>query len=790
MTEAYAKWLIRNRWTVLFGSILLSLAMGLGLRYFSFDADYRVFFKADYPQVLALDSLHRTYSKSDSVLFVVSPRGGARDGVFDRDVLAAVKELTDRAWSLPFAVRVESLTNFQYSRAAGDDLIITDLVPDPAALDDAALRHIREVALSEPGLINRLVSTDGHAVGVNVIMALPDGDNAVVVDAAHAATTLRNEILDYHGDLVEIRQTGMVSMTAAFTDVIVDDMTNLMPLMFAAIIIAIVLMFRSFWATVGLLLVMQMSIIVALGVVSLFGVALTPPSASTPNMIMTLAIADGVHFLTLFYRARRRGRSREDALVESMRLNFWPMFLTTVATALGFMTMNFSDSPPFHDLGNMTAIGAVAAFLLSITLLPALMAIVPSRGGAEYAVVDRYTRFLAEFTIRRRRIIVAVFPAVAVVLGFFALGNQLDDRFVEYFSPDNAFRSDTEYTMENLTGIYSLEFSLRAGADDGIAEPHYLQWIGAFADWLRSQPEVLHVSVFSDVMKRINRNMNADDPAYYVVPTERSTALQYLLLYEMSLPYGFDLNTQIDVGKSATRLTASLKNLSTVEMRNLERAANAWLDANAPADSYSEATSPTVMFSHISETNIRAMLGATLLALALISLALIAAFRSVAIGLVSLIPNLLPAVIAFGLWGLFVGEVGLAVSIVSAMTLGIIVDDTIHFTSKYLHGVRYLDLSPEAAVRYAYANVAGALTFTTIILGGGFFVLSLSSFAMNADMGLLTAITLVVALILDLLFLPALLVCLFARRPTAEAVVIEWGDRKGTSVVVTKGEMS
>ena len=257
-------------------------------------------------------------------------------------------------------------------------------------------------------------------------------------------------------------------------------------------------------------------------------------------------------------------------------------------------------------------------------------------------------------------------------------------------------------------------------------------------------------------MRALNRSMNGDDRSFYKLPEERELAAQYLLLYEMSLPYGLDLNNQINVDKSATRMQVTLKTISTVRTLEFEQRVLNWMEENTP-DIKTLGASPTLMFSHIGMRNIISMLSGTSIALILISALLIFALRSLKFGLLSLIPNLAPAGVAFGVWAIFVGQVGLALSVIVAMTLGIVVDDTIHFLSKYLRARREKGLSPEDAVRYAFSTVGVALFVTTVVLASGFMMLAQSSFELNASMGLLTAITITLALIIDFLFLPPLL---------------------------------
>jgi hypothetical protein len=362
----------------------------------------------------------------------------------------------------------------------------------------------------------------------------------------------------------------------------------------------------------------------------------------------------------------------------------------------------------------------------------------------------------AEFVVARRNPLFWGMGLLVVALVMMIPRNELNDQFIKYFDETVDFRTATDFTAENLTGLYTIDYSLSAGESGGISNPEFLQNVENFANWYRTRPNALHVNTLTDIMKRLNRNMHADDDQWYRLPEQRDMAAQYLLLYEMSLPYGLDLNNQIDVGKSATRLTVTVRNITSNEMLAMEDTAQDWLRENAP---HMQATgaSPSVMFAHIGHRNIRSMLTGTTLALVLISLILIIALRSLKIGLVSLIPNLAPAAMGFGLWGIFNGEVGLGLSVVTGMTLGIVVDDTVHFLSKYLRARREQQLNPPDAVRYAFSTVGMALTVTTLVLIAGFMVLTESPFRLNADMGLLTAITIGFALLADFLFLPPLL---------------------------------
>ncbi len=796
----YINWVLRWRYLVLIATLVVVAAAAGGARSLAFKTDYRVFFSDDNPQLRAFEELQNTYTKTDNVLFVLAPQDGR---VFTRATLEAVRWLTEEAWQLPYSLRVDSLTNYQHTRAEGDDLIVADLVEEPGSLTPAQLQEIQDIAISEPLLLYRLISPDASVTGVNVTIQLPDGGTGKEVPAVTAhARELVEQLREQYPQL-DVYLTGMVVMNNTFPEVSLGDQRTLIPLMFAIILLTLVpllyslreltvtlliitisglviysinqffptapkaiypalalvplvFLFRQIPAVMATFLVIIFSILTAMGLAGWLGIPLTPPSASSPTIILTLAVADCVHVLVTFLYGMRRGMNGQDAMVESLRINMQPIFLTSLTTIIGFMSMNFSDAPPFRDLGNIVAIGVGFAFVYSVTFLPALMAVLPVRvrpvTKSRQQMVDRF----ADFVVARRNLLFWGVGAIIIVLVSFIPRNELNDEFVKYFDKSIDFRTATEFTTENLTGIYTIDYSLGNEIEGGINDPVFLREVDDFANWYRQQERVLHVNTLTDIIRRLNRNMHADDPAWYRLPEERELAAQYLLLYEMSLPYGLDLNNQIDISKSATRMTVTMENVSSNELLAMEQLAQQWLADNAP-HLQSSGASPSIMFAYIGQRNIRSMLTGTSIALVLISLVLIVALRSLKVGLISLIPNLAPAAMGFGLWGLLNGQVGLGLSVVAGMTLGIVVDDTVHFLSKYLRARREQGLDANGAVRYAFHTVGIALLVTTLVLIAGFMVLTQSGFKLNSDLGLLTAITIALALAADFLFLPPLL---------------------------------
>lgn len=760
-TEAFARGIIRNRWLVLTLSLAALILMGAGMKKIYIRTDYRIFFSKENPQLTAFEELQNVYTKDDNIMMVLNH---PEHEVFSKEYLTAIHWLTDRAWRMTNHVtRVDSVTNFQHSKAEEDDILVGDLVEDLDTLNDATIQEIKEVATNEPLLANRLIGQNPHVVGINVLLTLPEKRPDEPVMAAQEARAVMEEFKqEFPG--FETYLTGLVMLNNSFAETSQRDMATIVPIMYGGIVVIMGLLLRSFAGTFATLGVIMASSAFGMGFMGHVGIPLTPPVATAPTIITTLAVADSIHILVTLLAYMRMGRSQSEALVESIRVNFQPVFLTSLTTAIGFLSLNFSDAPPFRHLGNIVAVGVIGAWLFSIFALPAFLSLIKLRTKTSGEDRSRGFDRLTDFIIGNRAAVLWGSAAVVVFLSAFITRIVLDDRWVDYFAEGLEFRDDTDYAVDNLTGIYTVEYSIESGESQGIADPDYLTNLDKFATWLRSQPEVQQVTTLADIMKRLNKNMHADNPAYYRTPEARDLAAQYLLLFEMSLPYGLDLNNQINVDKSATRMIVSLGDISTKQLREMIDKIRDWQTENLPTVMQTEAASPSVMFAWISKRNIESMLTGTALAVVLISIIIGIALRSTRYGIASLAPNFIPAIMGFGAWGLLVGSIGMSLAVVTGMTLGIVVDDSVHFISKYLRARREHGYTAEEAIRFAFQSVGQALVVTTIILTVGFAILSFSPFRLNSWMAQLTAIVIVFALIADFFLLPALLLTMDRKK--------------------------
>ena len=516
-----------RRWLTILLALLVMLALASGTRYLvEVDVDVRNHFGKDDPHIVALEQLEDTYSLSDAALVAVAPKNGT---IFTRETLVAIEDLTDQLWRTPYVTRVDSITNHSHSEGFEDELVVDPLVDDAGSLSDDDLERIRTIALGTEEVAGRFVSRDGRVAGLVVSVALPEDrelGKLEVTDflyATAAAARKKHADIDYH-------LTGELVLNRAMRDAIDDEMGVLAPIALGTMLLVAVLLLRSIWGTVAIVLMLVAVVLSALGFTGWTGMRLFGESGAALFVLMAVTVAHSVHVIEGMVAGLRRGMDRKQAAIHSMQVNVWPVFLTSLTTAIGFLSLNFADMPPFRVMGNMVAFGALCAFVYSVTLLPAFLSVVPMRSPPVRAGRSDFFDRLGRFVVSHHVTLLWSFGALIVVLIAGISRIELKENWLELLDDSYEFRRSTDFISENFTGVESYEYSLDSGREGGITDVGYLAQVDAFAQWYRAQPEVAHVFAITDVMKRLNKNLHGDDPDFHVLPDDSDLAAQYLLL--------------------------------------------------------------------------------------------------------------------------------------------------------------------------------------------------------------------------------------------------------------------
>lgn len=751
--QRYTRFIIQNYRWVIFVSLLIMLGLGAGAKNLTATSDFRIYFSDDNPQLVTFENLEETYGKQDTLSFFIKPKD---KNLFSKENLTLIYELTEKSWDLPYANRVNSLTNYQHTEVDGDDLMTDYLLDDPEALDANKIKYIKDVILNEPSLVNYLADEKGQVTTVVTRLKMPNEVSKANNETMVAARELRHQFAERYPE-VDIKIGGSAAAGVSLSEAVEADMSTLVIGSYLIIIIALIFLLRSFRAMFATLMLITFSIVMTLGIYGWFDYTLSPVAGWVPSIIMTIAVADSVHILISYLHSIRTGMKRNDALHESLRINLNPVFITSLTTIIGVLCLNFSDSPPFRDLGNMVAVGVFIAFVLSMTLLPALMTWLAIDKSQVDQSAKKWMDTFANWVILQRKKLLVVMTGFTLVIINFIPNNVLTEEWHNYFDESFEIRNTVEEVNDNLTGVHYLRYLINSKEENGIHEPEYLHTLENFVNWLKQQDKVAHVTSLTDISKRLNKNLHQDQDRYYRIPDSRELAAQIFLLYETGLPRELNLDDLVNHNRSSSLVTVIVHKTDSEYLLDLDRRAQNWLKQHAASYETGEATGLDMIFAHINHRNIRSLLKGTLVALVLISFVLMIALQSIRLGLISLIPNLVPAAMAYGTWGIFIGKVDMSASIVICMSLGIVVDDTVHFLSKYLRARREKGYDVHQGMRYAFNTVGVALMITTAVLVSGFLVLAASHFSPTWVSGLLLAITLSYALLADFLLLPPLL---------------------------------
>jgi len=744
-------WVVSHPKLILICTVLVVALFSVGLKNLSISNDFRVYLSKDNPQLIAFESFESNYVKSHSATFVVTAKQG---DVFTKKGLSLIQELTERSWLVEYAYRVSSLTNYQYTESKDDEIITDYFVDDATILDHASLSKIRELALSEKRLIHSIIPPDGKltviVINLHIDKSKPNASTTVTKEMESIRDQFRQRYPEF-----QIDNGGSTAFNATLARAVENDLGRLVPLSYAVIFIGLFLFLRSLFGAVTIFLLITACLICTFGLFGWLSPVLTPIAGFAPSILLSIMVADSVHVLITYFHQIDKGVNKAQAIKASLQLNFMPILVTSITTIIGFLSLNFSTSPPYRDLGNMVAFGVLVALLFSLFFLPSMMMMLPLRQNSKLNKTLSLSR-LSGFIIQRKKELIIFVSALVIFLALFIPNNKLSDNWSNYF--DDSFPIVKLVTKIDgyLTGVNALEYSLESNTKQGIFDPQYLQQMDQFESWYLLQDKIVSVKSLSQLMKDLNQVMHDDDPDWYRIPDSSDLAAQFLLFYEFGLPEGLGLNNLVTIHKDASRFSVSMSYAGSDELLAMDKKAMNWLKVNAHAIKVVPATGLGLVFAHIADRNITGLLLGTLLALVGISIVLMLVLKSFKYGLISLVPNIIPATMAYGLWGLTFGYVDISLSIVACSTLGIVVDDTVHFLHKYILA-RKSGMNAEDAVRESFSRVGLALVTTTVVLAGGFIILAISHMNTSAAIGFLMSVTLVFALVVDFLLLPPLL---------------------------------
>jgi len=728
-------WLARWKLIVLAAGVALFVFGGMGMSRVTFDPDVLVYFDRSMPERQALETIEQRFGRTNEIVFVLRAKDGG--SMLTPERLRAIGWLQERAQDQQYAIAVRSPLGLLEN---GPDSASSPPTPD----------EIRQAA-DEAGFSARSVISEDETVAAVAAIYPRSSDADISVEAVTSAA--RDLQSQFHAEFpgLEALMTGRLMMDRAFIVESQDEIYDYAAAQIAILAIILIITFRSLSAAAALMALVLIAGPVTLGGVGWLGFPLNGISSAASTVLIGLGVATGVHIVLAWQTALNRGMDRRAAVTAAMTANAAPVTLSVVTTILSFLCLNFAASPPFGQLGNVVSAGLVVVLLLSFTLLPTLLLIIPVRRGRAGPNIGRPMGRISRFVIRQGRVLIAAFAVcTATAIGGIAQLS-FDDTFSHYFDERFEVRRATDLFENKLSGTIFIDFSVPVAAQENPFGADHLARQKRFLDWLETRPEFAEAVLMQTIAEQVSDQM--PDAAGETNLRERSGAEQALRsAYERMRDGG--LIRLVDADEEFSRINVVLSGVSSAETLSFTS------DAKARAETiFGEpvvATGLPILSAQLTIDSTRTMMISMLVALIGVSTLILIALRNVRLGLISLLPNLMPAVTAMGLWGFFVGEVSFAATVVGALTFGIVVDDTVHMLVKY-QAARRRGCTPQRAVHETVRSVGVAVLVTSVALALSFAVFAFSGFLVNQHLGLLTGLTLLIALIADLFFLPPLL---------------------------------
>ena len=749
-----AETIIRYRPLCIIISLLILAGLAQGLSKINFNPDINAFFPENDTLTTSHLSIEDTYSSMDNAVIGIGVKEGT---VFTNEVLSLIEDLTERAWKTPHSLRVDSLSNYSYVSADGDDLYIEPFLEGSSTYDLKTLKEKELIIEEEELAYGAIISKDKKTSLINIVFDPPREDiESEYQESLNYVLGFLEEARKNHPE-VDLIISGIVYMEYQSPMLLKAQMPKLMPTAILVILLTLFLLLRSLVAVAGSFLVILMSVVSAMGSIGFMSGDIAQPFIMVPILIATLAVADCVHLFTLYFQNLDSSRKSKEAMLESLKLNLQPLFLTSLTTAIGFLSLNLAPVEPLRGIGNGVAVGVFLAFIFTVLLLAPIVSYFNVKQSKNINFQKNIARKLGRFSIKNYKRLLVIVPVISCFLMAFIPLNKTNDNPLEFYSERyTTSAADSKWISQRIGGTFPVSYELNSQGI--VSDPEFLREVDKFSEWLASNKEVLHVSSLSKIMKNLNKTLHGKQEEWNIIPTEPDLSAQYLFFYEMSLPYGLDLTNSISQNKESIKLVASLKELGSLEYREFAKRVENYASQNMPEDMVSIGTGTRPIFAFMSNMLITQLIYALGIGIVLITATIILFFRSLRYGMLTSVTNLLPIGVAFGIWAIVSGEISMLVGIGMGTTLGIIVDFTVHFLSKYLHARRQKNLSAEEAVEYAFETVGFALIITSFSLILGFLVLLQAFFIPIHGFVLFSSIAFLSALIIDLLLFPALLI--------------------------------
>ena len=744
--------------------MILTCIFGSGIFKTTFDSSLSALLSQSDPYLNELEELDRTFPSNGEILFAFV--ADKNNSVFDRKILLAISDLTEKFTLIP---KVQGITTLLgYTSPETQRRLFSKPIDD---LSDSEIAEISIVAKNERFLTTNLLSSDARLAFAIIDVNTREATNTERLEIADSILALKDQLRSLHPSVKVLANSDVILEKASQQDM-VDDLTKLMPLVILLCVAVICYCFKSLAIGACILTHVAFTIICTVGALGFFGLSFNNISVIAPLVVVIISVANSVHIISIFKQGLHQSKKDVSAMIYSMQSNLRPVTLAAITTAIGFTSLSMSSSPAIQDFGRIVSVGIGFAYLLTIFMLPFMLVRISNfRSVSEDIGVNflqPQLRSVIKFGSNNDKVIFSVCTALAIVTFILLPLNQTDFNRLDFIASESDIREYYDVVEESMNRGLGLIYAIETDIEDRAIDPIFLERADAFTHWLSGQEEIESVISIVEVIKTINRIINNNDEQKYSIPAEIQTNANYLNAYKTVEDNFLPLDRFIDGDYSAITITVNAKEMTNQQMINLDQRITKEFSENFPSASLIHG-SGVLLFARMDELVTIELLQGYSISLLLITICLTLGFKSIYFGFLSVIPNLLPATMVFGFWALFVGQLDPFVMMLFSISIGLVVDDTVHILSHYLENRRD-GITKASAIENSIITAGPALTITTMVLALGTTVLIFANTLYFQQSAKLLVPIVVLALLLDLLYLPAILKRFDSNFKTREIV--------------------
>lgn len=770
MTEKIAANLVRYRVATCILGVLIILACLSGIKKFEIRNDYRSFFKDGNTYLDTSDWISDRRGESQEIIVLIyQPE--------DRDVFSMLS-------MLQYSHIAETVKKFAHVTETKSWMDMKKIVQVPTQGNPKAYVYksgyfdfglnlfaeegrqiLKRDALQTPTIAGRYVSFDGSTAAILVFVEIESKSkeriSAVEIFIAQVRALEKELQQAAPGDRIQVAGSTLFDYAAFST--LRDDVRFLFPFVVLLIISVLYALYRSALFVVFCFLLILFPVLATAGLLAGLGFFFSTLSISGMLLVGTLAVADVIHISNSFFLNVHQGMQKDLAIQKALQKNLWAVTATTVTTALGQVAMLYSASPPVQIMGTVVMTGSFLALILALLIMPLLLMSIRVGSRQTAQRLSLGLSRISAYSYSHPGVVLGIFIPLLLLVGAGMMQSHITDTMSGWFSEKTDFRQGMDALDTGYLGGDTITMAMAMPIKDQLSARAYpkiddrLQSYFQVADSLTQQSGPGKWVSLVDSLNAAKGLFEGKENTGFRLPATGETLA--LNKFNAETVANVGLMTPLSLGKKDYSLwyfdsavTSSfdlLDVISRVEQTANDQAGNRQVRVGGIGPAFAELGVQNYWYNF----------EGSILAFGLITIVLIFIFRSLTLGLVSIIPNLAPIVFTYGLWGWFVGEVNLAAITVYSVALGIVVDDTIHVVVMYR---RYRDqgLPGLQAVEEAIRGSGTGLLTTTVLIAGGFFILSFSGFLLTAHKVLLAGTAVTAAFVFDIAMVPALLALL------------------------------